>query len=93
MEPARTIITDLGGPTAVARICGVHRTRVSNWMRPRKVGGTGGIIPQKHHRVILNELHKLGIKKSAEDLLPLDDVGTKPKDIATPSQVAEGITP
>ena len=31
MEPAATIIKRLGGPTAVAQIAGVHRTRVSNW--------------------------------------------------------------
>lgn len=48
LQPAVGIISKLGGPTAVARIAGVHRTRVSNWMRPRQAGGTGGVIPQKH---------------------------------------------
>jgi hypothetical protein len=48
MEPAATIIKRLGGPTAVAQIAGVHRTRVSNWTRARAKGGTGGVIPHWH---------------------------------------------
>jgi hypothetical protein len=48
MEPANTIIKLLGGPTAVAEVAKVHRTRVSNWMRPREKGGTGGVIPHWH---------------------------------------------
>lgn len=69
-EPAKSIISDLGGPSAVARICGCHRTRVSNWQRAKSKGGTGGRIPQDHHRAILAELRARGIERSAESLLP-----------------------
>lgn len=62
MEPAHTIIVKLGGPTAVAEAIGVHRTRVSNWMRPREKGGTGGVIP--HWRV--PALIELAAKKSVD---------------------------
>jgi hypothetical protein len=53
MEPAASIVQKLGGPAAVARICGVHRTRVSNWMRAREKGGTGGTIPHWHMAKLL----------------------------------------
>jgi len=61
MQPAQNIIQKLGGPTAVSEIVGVHRTRVSNWQRPRESGGTGGLIPQKHHRKIITYARQHGI--------------------------------
>lgn len=74
MEPARTIVKRLGGPKAISGLVGVHRTRVSNWMRPRAVGGTGGAIPQKYHRQLLECAAEKGIDLSAEDfLLPASD--------------------
>lgn len=48
MEPANKIITALGGPTEVAKILGVHRTRVSMWKAPKEKGGTDGLIPMWH---------------------------------------------
>ena len=59
----------------MSRIVDVHRTRVSNWMRPKSAGGTGGRIPQNHHRAILNAASKIGFGLTAEDLLPCDDDG------------------
>ena len=70
MEPAKTIITKLGGPGVVASIVEVHRTRVSNWKRPRGHGGTGGLIPQKYHRLLLDYAAENSIDLSAEDFLP-----------------------
>lgn len=71
MEPAASIIAELGGPTKVAKIAGVHPTRVSNWKRAKAVGGTGGRIPQSHHRVILRAAQEAGIGWiTAESLLP-----------------------
>lgn len=70
MEPARTIINLLGGPNAVAFIAGVHRTRVSNWARPRASGGTGGSIPFKHVPALINAARGKGLELSAEDFLP-----------------------
>lgn len=62
MEPAASIIEKLGGPSAVARMTGVHRTRVSNWMRPQEKGGTGGIIPHKYHRTLMERAADLGFE-------------------------------
>ncbi|MBR7654848.1 helix-turn-helix domain-containing protein [Brucella intermedia GD04153] len=70
MEPAKTIITTLGGPSAVATIAGVHRTRVSNWMRPKEAGGTGGVIPFKHVPALIGAAREKGISISADDFLP-----------------------
>ena len=69
MEPARTIIARFGGPSKVARLVGIHRTRVYGWMKPRAVGGTGGRVPQSHHLTLLSEAHKRGIALEPADFL------------------------
>jgi hypothetical protein len=46
LDPARTVIAKLGGAETVARITGKHVSRVYRWMKPKKIGGTGGTIPQ-----------------------------------------------
>jgi hypothetical protein len=69
MEPADSIISRLGGVGAVAKATGVHRTRVSNWKRPREKGGTGGVIPQKHHRTLLDYALSQDVVLRAEDFL------------------------
>ncbi len=70
MEPATTIIRQLGGPNKVAEIVGVHRTRVSNWKRPKEDGGTGGMIPFKHVPALIAAGRDVGINLSADDFLP-----------------------
>jgi len=72
MEPASSIVKKLGGTSKVAEIVSRHPTRVSNWKRPRSVGGTGGQIPQSLHRTILRAAEQLGVPISAEDLLPYE---------------------
>ena len=70
MEPAQTIIDRMGGPNEVARITGAHRTRVSNWKRPKESGGTGGMIPFKHVPALLKAADEKGVELSADDFLP-----------------------
>ena len=70
LEPARTIIQRFGGPSVLAGILGVHRTRVSNWQRPRQKGGTGGLIPQGYHPTLLDFARANGIALTAEEFLP-----------------------
>lgn len=69
MEPASTIIQKLGGPTAVAKIVGVHRTRVSNWKRPRAKGGTDGMVPGWHVGKLLEHAATHGVDLSAQDFI------------------------
>lgn len=70
MEPAASIITKLGGDTKVSEIVGVHRTRVANWKRPKKSGGTNGIIPFKHVPALIAAARASGEDLSADDFLP-----------------------
>lgn len=70
MEPAASIIKRLGGPGEVSRIAGVHRTRVSNWKRPKDAGGTGGVIPFCHAPALIAAAKEKGIDLSADDFLP-----------------------
>lgn len=69
MEPAASIIDRLGGPTRVAEIVGIHRTRVSNWKRPRAAGGTDGRIPQSYHVTLLAFAQQNRIPLQASDFL------------------------
>jgi hypothetical protein len=70
LEPARSIIERFGGPSALAGILGVHRTRVSNWQRERLKGGTGGLIPQRYHPTLLSYAGQHGIVLEPGDFLP-----------------------
>lgn len=70
MEPAKHIIYALGGPSEVSRITGAHRTRVSNWMRKKEDGGTGGVIPFKYAPALLAAAKDRDVQLSAEDFLP-----------------------
>ena len=75
MEPANTIIQKLVGPSKVALIAGVHRTRVSNWKRPKESGGTGGVIPFGHAPALIEAARKMNIPLSADDFLPSKNGG------------------
>jgi hypothetical protein len=66
MEPAASIISKFGGPSKVAALLGVHRTRVSTWKSPK---GTG-VIPQRYHLRLLDEAKRSGVPLTANDLLP-----------------------
>lgn len=57
----------------MARITGVHRTRVSNWARPKDAGGTGGTIPFKHVPALLEAAKTRGVALSADDFLPVKE--------------------
>ncbi|WP_416551684.1 carph-isopro domain-containing protein [Phaeobacter sp. JH203A] len=73
MEPAETIITALGGPSAVARAAGVHRTRVSMWKAPRERGGTNGLIPYRHVPRLLEFAKERGVELEPGDFIPPAD--------------------
>jgi hypothetical protein len=71
LEPAKSIISRAGGVDAVAAITGRHRTRVYRWMYSTDRGGTGGEIPQKEARKILDHARKNGIELTADDFMPV----------------------
>ncbi|MBD9652019.1 hypothetical protein IB267_27030 [Ensifer sp. ENS09] len=54
MEPAKSVITFLGGAKAVSRIVGKHVSRVYRWTYPETAReGCGGLIPAKDQRKLL----------------------------------------
>lgn len=69
MEPATTIIRKLGGEAKVSEITGTSATAPYRWQYAKTKGGTGGSIPQRHHRVLMDFARKNSIALSAEEFL------------------------
>lgn len=72
MEPASTIIRKLGGEAVVAKVTKRASTAPYRWQYARENGGTGGNIPQRYHRTLLDYAKKNGIRLRAEDFLPAE---------------------
>lgn len=83
MEPAHSIIRRLGGEAVVATITGTASTAPYRWQYPRDKGGTGGIIPQRHHLALLDYANAVSIALTPSDFLPLRAVPSKPGEAVT----------
>lgn len=73
MNPAQQIIARLGGEAQVSFITGTAYTAPYRWQAARAKGGTGGVIPQRYHRRLIDYARANGIPLSAEELLPPPD--------------------
>lgn len=73
MEPARSIIEKLGGEAKVAELTDVSLNNPYRWQYSRDKGGTGGLIPQKYHRLLLDYARSNGIDLRAEDFLEVPE--------------------
>ena len=62
LNPAKSIITKLGGVEAVADVTGKHVSRVYRWMYPRERGGTGGVIPHDDARKLMAAAADRGVE-------------------------------
>ena len=71
MEPAQSIIAMFGGKPAIAAFLGIPTSTPYNWTLPKSSGGTGGVIPVKHHRALVAEARKRRLKLKPEDFWPL----------------------
>jgi hypothetical protein len=69
MDPAATIIRKLGGEAKVAGIVGTALSAPYRWQHEKSRGGTGGLIPQAHHRRLLDYADTHGIALVAEEFL------------------------
>lgn len=69
MEPAESIIKRLGGEAVVSKITGTSFTAPYRWQHAREKGGTGGLIPQRYHRTLLDYAQQNEIELNAEDFL------------------------
>jgi len=82
-EPAYTIINLLGGATKVAAFLKTTRQAVWKWTWPRQKGGTGGLVPQRHHPAILALARQQGVYLTAEHFLPGGAVATAKAETVT----------
>src|SRR4051794_2261972 len=48
LEPAATVVAICGGIKAAARLAGSDKHAVARWLMPKRLGGTGGIVPFPH---------------------------------------------
>lgn len=83
MEPASSIIARLGGEKVVSEITGKAYTAPYRWQHPVEKGGTGGLIPQKYHRVLLSYAETNGIDLIASDFVP----GAEPRPLVSSDSV------
>jgi hypothetical protein len=67
MDPGKAIIKKLGGEAKVAGIAGTASS--DRWQHEKSRGGTGGLIPQAHHRRLLDYADAHGIALTAEEFL------------------------
>lgn len=70
MEPASTIIKKFGGEAKVSEITETAYTAPYRWQAPRSKGGTGGLIPQRHHPKLLSYAKENSIDLSPAEFLP-----------------------
>ena len=75
LEPARSIITILGGSAVAAQLCKRKRMQIWRWTQPKSAGGTDGLVPQKHHTIILAYARNHRLPITAESFLPIEGRG------------------
>ena len=66
-SPAQSIIEKCGGHGVVAKICGVHVSRVYRWTYQRGKGGSDGLVPTRHQEKLLRGARERGIDLRPED--------------------------
>lgn len=70
LEPARSVISKLGGVSVVTDVTGKHVSRVYRWMSPKDKGGTDGLIPQPDAAKLLRFAEANDIELTAADFFP-----------------------
>jgi len=69
MEPAATIISQLGGAIKVAERLGIAASTVRRWRMPVAKGGTGGSIPRWRWPALIEMAAELGTRLDARDFI------------------------
>lgn len=82
MEPASSIIKKFGGEASIAAITNTAYTAPYRWQAEREKGGTGGLIPQRYHRLLIDHARANGIDLRAEDFLPVAGQPSGPREAA-----------
>ena len=53
VEPAATVLARFGGAGTLAQLLRLDRSAVHRWALPKHRGGSGGLIPARHHQRLL----------------------------------------
>lgn len=71
LQPAMSIIDSLGGAAELSKGLGISYCQVRKWTWSKQRGGTGGLIPQRHHLAVLNIARQKCVPLTAADFLPV----------------------
>lgn len=67
LNPAHKIITKLGGEKVVAELLGVNQSGVYRWCYPKERRGTGGRIPARHIKPLIEFAKTRGKRLTLQD--------------------------
>ena len=68
---AERIIGIFGGVKVIAEITGVDISNVHRWKYPKERGGTGGSIPTRHQRLLIEAAKARKLKLEYRDFFEL----------------------
>jgi hypothetical protein len=63
MTPAKIVISKFGGVRATARALGLNASTVCQWDNEKERGGTGGVIPQKYFKTIMDTFPEVTLEQ------------------------------
>ena len=69
VDPATTVLARFGGAGPLAQLLRLDRSAVHRWALPKHRGGSGGLIPARHHQRLLILAAQHGITLTAADLV------------------------
>ena len=69
LDPAHTVLTRFGGAGPLSHLLGLDRSAVHRWALPKARGGSGGLIPARHHQRLLALAAAQGLVLTAADLI------------------------
>jgi hypothetical protein len=68
-DPAATVLARFGGAGPLAQLLRLDRSAVHRWALPKHRGGSGGLIPARHHQRLLALAASHGIALTAAELV------------------------
>ena len=80
LNPAATVLARVGGAGPLAQLLRLDRSAVHRWALPKDRGGSGGLIPARHHQRLLALAAAHGIALTAADLIAVPKLSGDPAD-------------
>jgi len=77
-DPALTVLARFGGAGPLSRLLGLDRSAVHRWALPKSRGGSGGLVPAKHHLRLLALARAEGVALTAAELVGAPTVAGEP---------------